>query len=425
MTALSITSLKNKINKRIRVSNYKSDFQEIGSFIKKKRKELNVTQDVISSGICSISYLSKIENNQIIPNRYYVREIMNKLDVEESFYQKTIDEKLYLNSLIKGIFYLDDELVKKTYDEIKDIEHNLVINIAKLGYYIYFHKEDKNQYVMMLENLVSNMDDFELKIYLYLSAAYFISKEKYKTALEVLILGEKILVSNDYLNALISEYSYLAKQRLFRKNSSSEDYLNAQNIYHKHNNTKRVIMLVLWKTRYLAKENPIKALKILDLIKESLMNEYLKAFYSIVKAEILFLLNKYQEATLSLNNIDNKSDFFYQKMILLFSICKIEKDEGMLEEINNVLTSFMPDRFQLKYKVQYHYLLLDKEEDLKEYLRDIAIPYSIKIEDYYGLKQYTLDIMDICINKSRYKEATQFYKKYQREVFRIQKITYE
>ena len=94
----------------------------------------------------------------------------------------------------------------------------------------------------------------------------------------------------------------------------------------------------------------------------------------------------------------------------------------MLEEIKTILNSFKPDRFQLKHKVHYHYLLLSKEEDLKEYLRDIAIPYSIKIEDYYGLMKYTNDVMDICINTSRYKEATQFYKKYQKEVHRISKI---
>jgi transcriptional regulator with XRE-family HTH domain len=425
VTVLSITSLKNKINKRIRISDYRSDFQEIGSFIKKKRKELNVTQDVISNGICSISYLSKIENNQIIPNKYYVKEIMDKLDVEESFYQKTLDDKLYLNNMVKGIFYLDDSLVIKTFEEIKDIEHNLVINIVKLGYYIYFHKEDENQYVMMLENLVTNMNDLELKMYLYLSAIYFISKEKYKTALEVLVLGDKILVSNEYLDALISEYTYLVKQRLLKKNCSLEDYQNAQFIYNKHHNTKRVIMLVLWKTRYLSKENPEKALMILNLIKESLMDKYSKDFYNLVRAEIFLSLDSYKESTLCLNNIDNQSDFFYQKMIMLFSICKIEKDEGMLTEIKNILSSYKPDRFQLKHKVQYHYLLIERDEDIKEYLRDIAIPYSIKIEDYYGLKQYTMDVMDICIGTSRYKEATQYYKKYEKEIKRINEILYD
>ncbi len=422
---MSINSLRNKINKRIKVSDYKSDFQEIGSFIKKKRKELNVTQDVISSGICSISYLSKIENNQIIPNKYYVKEIMEKLDVEESFYQKNLDDKLYLNNLLKGIFYLDDHLVEKTYLEIKDIEHNLVINIVKLGYYIHFHKEDENQYVMMLENLVTNMNDFELKIYLYLSAAYFISKEKYKTALEVLLLASKILISNEYLNALISEATYLVKQRLLKKNSSLEDYQNAQIIFNKYHNTKRAMLLVLWKIRYLSKENPEKALTMINLIKESLMDEYLNAFYNIIKAEIYYSLKNYQEATFSLNNIDNNSAFFYQKMILLFSICKIENDFGMLEEIKKILSTYKPDRFQLKHKVMFHYLLIEKEEDIKGYLRDIAIPYSIKIEDFYGLEQYIKDIMEICINTSRYKEATQFYRKYQKELRRIKEISFE
>jgi len=420
---LSINSLRNKINKRIKVSDYKSDFQEIGSFIKKKRKELNVTQDFISSGICSISYLSKIENNQIIPNKYYVKEIMNKLDVEKSFYQKNMDDKLYLNNLLKGIFYLDDSLVEKTYLEIKDIEHNLVINIVKLGYYIHFHKEDENQYVMMLENLVTNMNDFELKIYLYLSSAYFIAKEKYKTALEILLLSNKLRISNEYLNALISESTYLVKQRLLKKNSSSEDYQNAQTIFNKYHNTKRAMLLVLWKIRYLLKENPEKALTMINLIKESLMDKNLKAFYNIIKAEIYYSLKNYQEATFSLNSIENNSAFFYQKMILLFSICKIENDLGMLEEIKKILSTYKLDRFQLKHKVMFHYLLIEKEEDLKDYLRDIAIPYSIKIEDFYGLEQYIKDIMEICINTSRYKEATQFYRKYQKELRRIRFIS--
>ncbi|MCK5388322.1 MAG: helix-turn-helix transcriptional regulator [Candidatus Izimaplasma sp.] len=422
---MSITSLKNKINKRIRVSDYRSDFQEIGSFIKKKRKELNVTQDAISNGICSISYLSKIENNQIIPNKYYVKEIMNKLDVEDSFYQKTLDDKLYLNNLIKGIFYLNDDLVLETYNEIKDIEHNLVINIVKLGYYIYFHKEDENQYVMMLENLVTNMNDLELKTYLYLATIYFISKEKYKTALEVLNLAAKISINNDYLSALVSEYTYLVKQRLLKKNCSLEDYQNAQNIYNKHHNIKRVIVLVLWKARYLSYENPDKALIILNLIKESLMDSSLRDFYYLIKSEILFIMEKYKDSALALNNINNQSDFFYQKMILLFSICKKEEDLGTSTEIKNILSSYKPDRFQLKHKVHYHYLLIESEEDLKEYLRDIAIPYSIKIEDFYGLKQYTMEMMDICMSTSRYKEATQFYKKYQKEVNRISNIMYD
>ncbi len=419
---MGITSLKNRINKRIKVSEYKTDFQEIGSFIKKKRKELDVTQDIISNGICSVSYLSKIENNQIVPNEYYVREIMNKLEVKESFYQKTQNDKLYLNKMIKAIFFLDDEVVLSIYEEIKEIENNLVINLVKLGYYVYFHKEDENQYVMMLENLVSNMNDLELIAYLFLSSIYFIAKENYKTALEVLMLCEKMAITNDYLKALISEYSYLTKQRLLKKNCSTEDFMIAQRLYNKYHNTKRMVKLSLWKAHYLSKENPDRALIIINKIKQSLLDDFTSDFYHLIKARILFAFNLYKDSALSLNYIDNESSFFYQKMILLFAICKEEKDDGMLEEIKTILYTYKPDRFQLKHKVYYHYLLINEEDDLKEYLRDIAIPYSIKIDDFYGLQKYTSDVMDICINTSRYKEATQFYKKYQREVARISKL---
>ncbi len=422
---MSITSLKNRINKRLKLVDFKTDFQEVGSFIKKKRKELNVTQDIISNGICSVSYLSKIENNQIVPNEYYVKEIMGKLDVKESYYQKTLDDKKYLNMMIKGIFYLDDELVNNTFEEIKEIKNNLVINICKLGYYVYFKKDDNDQYVMMLENLVTNMTDLDLKTYLFLSSIYFISKEKYKTALEVLLLCNKIKISNDYLSALTAGCIYLVKQRLLMKNSSSDDYDKAQSIYNKYHNIKRIVNLELWKTHYLTKENPEKAMKILSKIKEITLDDFSRDFYHFIKAQALFEFAAYNECTLTLSKIGSESKFYYRKMILLYSICKIEKDFVMLEEIKTILLKYKPDKFQLQHKVYYHYLLIENDENLKEYLRDIAIPFSIKIEDIYGLEKYTNYVMEICINTSRYKEATQYYKKYQKEVNRISKASYD
>lgn len=70
-------------------------------------------------------------------------------------------------------------------------------------------------------------------------------------------------------------------------------------------------------------------------------------------------------------------------------------------------------------------MLEQNKESVKEYLRDIAIPYSIKINDYYGLEKYTNEIMDICITNSRYKEAVQHYKRWQKEKNKISQILFE
>lgn len=419
---MSITSLKNKVNKRVKIDTNKKDYNDIGAYLKKKRKELNVTQDIISNGICSISYLSKIENNQIIPKEFYVRELMDKLDVEENQYEKNLNEKYYLSQLVRGFFYLDDALVTEVYENIRNIEHNLTFNLCKLAYNVYFSYDDNNQYVMMLENLVANMTDHELKLYLLFASLYYISIEKFKTALEVLNLGIKIGISSELLSALYSEYTFLVNQRLQNKNSSLEEYEHAQLIYARYHNVKRGMNLSLWRSYYLVFENPSKSLSIIKKIKKSFLDDESKEFYYMIKAMILFEKRKYQESVLNLNNIGQDSVFYYQKTILLYEICLIDKDTEMVEKVKRILEDYKPNKFQLRYKVYYHYLLNTRQEDLKEYLRDIAIPFSIKIDDYYGLEKYTNKMIEICSKNSRYKEALQYYNKMQKEKERVHQI---
>ena len=421
---MSIISLKNRINKRVEIEKFKSDFTDIGSFIKKKRKELNVTQDEISNGICSISYLSKIENNQIVPNDFYVKEIMEKLDIEEDIYTKSIKDKDFIDQTLKAFFYMDDSVLERLYSEIKDIEHNVVINLCKLGYTVYFNKDDKNQYVMMLENLVNNMSNIEVKIYLYFASLYFIQNEKYKVALELISLSNKVNASNDMLDAMIFELSYYVKQRLLVKNCSTEDYSSAMNIYNKYHNIRRIIILALHKVKFLSKENPSKALKVLNTIKINDLSNDIDSFYYYIKADTLFHLRNYKEATLNLKNIPESSGYYLRKMILLLKICVEEEDFNTIDNIKEIVNSYKPKKYEMRSKINYHFIIQKDKLDQKEYLRDIAIPFSIKIEDYDSLHHYTNCIMDICFDNSRYKEAMQYYRKYQKEIDKVSRILY-
>lgn len=421
---MSITSLKNRINKRIEIEKFKSDFTDIGSFIKKKRKELNVTQDKISNGICSISYLSKIENNQIVPNDFYVKEIMVKLDIEEEVYSKSIKDKEFIEQTLKAFFYMDDVHLENIYKEIKDIEHNVVINLCKLGYTVYFNKNDNSQYVMMLENLINNMSNLEVKIYLYFAALYFVQNQKYKVALELIVLKSKIIASNEMLDGMFFELSYYVKQRLLVKNCSTEDYYSAMSIYNRYHNMKRIITLALHKAKFLSKENPSKALKVLNTIKTNRLSSDIDSFYYYVKANTLFQLGQYKEATLTLKNISETSEYYLQKMVLMLKICIIEEDFETIETIKNIVDLYKPTKREMTSKIHYHFIIQQDKTDQKEYLRDIAIPFSIKIEDYDSLFIYTNHIMDICFDNSRYKEAMQYYRKYQKEINKVKQILY-
>ena len=79
----------------------------IGYIIKQERLNQNIKQTVLAKGICSTSYLSKIENNSTVPSEEVTTFLLKRLNLEvgklsneeenkfiEAFYE------LYKNAII-------------------------------------------------------------------------------------------------------------------------------------------------------------------------------------------------------------------------------------------------------------------------------------------------------------------------------------
>lgn len=419
---MNTSSLKNKIRKRTQFQNRQYEYHDIGSLIKEKRKQLKLTQELISNGICSISYLSKIENNQITPNEYFVKEIMTKLEVDEGLYKKTIDDRKYLSKMVDAIFYQDDHKVLSIYNEVKDIRHNMVINICKLGYLAYQGTQDEHQYVMMLENLVQNMDDYELKCYLLFAVMMTNGKNYYKHALELLEVATEIKLEDKKISALLSEYAFLLQQELHIQTSSLKDYNNTIKIYTEYNNFKRLSNIRIKYIEYASYENPTQALAEISLLEKTLQESIQKDYVYVIKAKITIDLGRYKESTMILNQIKDESPYQFEKLVLLYELCIIEQDVEIKTELEQLLDSFKLGKNKIKYKIYYHYLKQKESDDVKEYLRDVAIPFSMRMHDFNSFQFYTEKLMDICIASSRYKEATQHLRKYQKEKQKIKMI---
>ena len=52
---------------------------EIGTYIKKRRLELGMSQEKLCEGLCSVPNLSRIENNQQDPSRSLTRQLFERL----------------------------------------------------------------------------------------------------------------------------------------------------------------------------------------------------------------------------------------------------------------------------------------------------------------------------------------------------------
>ena len=92
----------------------------IGYIIKQERLNQNIKQTVLAKGICSTSYLSKIENNSTVPSDEVLTFLLKRLNLEidklsneeenkfiEAFYE------LYKNAIIER----DKKLIRATLHE--------------------------------------------------------------------------------------------------------------------------------------------------------------------------------------------------------------------------------------------------------------------------------------------------------------------
>ena len=69
-----------------------------GLLIKKQRKELDISLEALSHGVCSPSYLSKIENNILVANDDIYNLLFKKLGISmmDTIKEEKIKQKLDL-----------------------------------------------------------------------------------------------------------------------------------------------------------------------------------------------------------------------------------------------------------------------------------------------------------------------------------------
>ena len=76
-----------------------SNYQSFGAAIKRKRLERNMTLEESAENICSISYLSKIENSLIEPSPKYFYLLKERFDLNDELTILPALYSLFLNRL--------------------------------------------------------------------------------------------------------------------------------------------------------------------------------------------------------------------------------------------------------------------------------------------------------------------------------------
>ncbi|MDD3123350.1 MAG: helix-turn-helix transcriptional regulator, partial [Candidatus Izemoplasmatales bacterium] len=129
------TRLLNELKRR-RQEIYKFYYLEIGSAIRKKRLEHKLTQEDLAKGICSNTYLSKIEHNAIAVNKDSLFMIMERINMSTEEYGFPEEMVNYMEKSIDFFFKGDKSGFRTLYEDSLQYQFGILVEVSRLGYFV-------------------------------------------------------------------------------------------------------------------------------------------------------------------------------------------------------------------------------------------------------------------------------------------------
>ncbi len=372
--------------------------KNVAKVIRKKRKEANMTQSEIAAGICSISYISKIENGECPPDNFYVREVMSKMGI-------TLDEVMIseytseLYEMVDAVYYDDVHKVQLLLDlteKADSIAAKLIQIVGRL--YLEENVYDRLKYVNGYKN---DLTDFELMVYLYCIAKHEASLLHYKKAgkcIEIILNFDEM---NQHLQFLVfllmvesrmrcGEYVSALHYWNTAKNYLSEGY-EIHNVY-RMNLLYAEIMIYTGEFKH-AEEELSKFTKI--------HHERLEEKMFLLIGLVDYHKKEYSQAVISFLRAKN---YFFEESIL-FSIRSLVQhgDAHQVLEYYKILEEGTNSIYFLKLGEYYRLQLEDNIYASREYINNHLLS-NIKKYDYAYLNDEILqELIQFHRFNSRYK----------------------
>lgn len=397
-----MTNVRTSLKKR---KNGEKRDKSIGSHLKRKRLELRQNQDWVAKGICSVSYLSKIENNKAEENPMIVREIMEKLEVDPTVIDLKLKKRDYREKALYAFYFCNQEDLVSLFHKVKEIKHDVTIDLIKLLYYLSVGDPRSKEIVLALEQIIPTMSDTNLHIFLVLGGLFYMQNEEYFNALEYFGASLQVEQKSEYMSALANKELFNLHQRMLKKNNSLKYGLEAERLMLRHHNYHRLYQYNLLRIEYMSYESPVSAVKELDKIHEDFLPEDLRMQYHNLYAKVAFELQDKELTKKHLLCIEKDSDYYVDSLVLLYQMTTCEEEkEGISEEIK----ALSIDKRNRPAMIKYRLLCEENEMRQKEYLKKVAIPYARRVSNLYLHDHYVKWISAICKRTSRYKEAIQY-----------------
>lgn len=378
---------------------------DIGKIIKTKRKELGLTQSEVCEGICSVTHLSKIENNTTSVADDVIQLICKRLNINIEEEKKRIENiKLMLNKFREAMIFGKEEVVDEIADElereyyyIENSELRILYKLYLMRYYLF--KEDLDYAYKLgkeLEDLRNKFSQLENNLLNHFWGIYYIVNKDGKRALEFLSN-----ISEDYYYSSIEIDYHLSLAYSLNSSTLLSYYYGSKALehFHKHKLFNRVIDAELVLCMQLAKGDKNEILLSISKFKELLELSSTNYTKAIILHNIGFSLMRLKNYTEAIKYFDEalkhkKRDTYlyltsyyaklFSKILNNDIVTKSEAERGL-----NISRKINSKKYEVLFQTMLFYI--DNDEKLYHFLKSKAIDYfiSVKLEDhidFYGQK---------------------------------------
>jgi transcriptional regulator with XRE-family HTH domain len=175
---------------------------KVGDVIRKNRIELKITQEQLSEGICSVSSLSKIENNTRVPSKVVFDALMQRMDKCDALYFAYISDREFEIEEMK--YKVNRLILDRQYDNASNM-------ITKLEEIIDKNENLYNQYILYSKAIIQKNigKDYEKVLDLLYDAIHITLPHFNKKNLSIFLLTEQDVT---IINNIASVYNIVNRE---------------------------------------------------------------------------------------------------------------------------------------------------------------------------------------------------------------------
>jgi HTH-type transcriptional regulator, quorum sensing regulator NprR len=401
----------------------------LGTIIKYHRIMNKWTQSELCNGICSVTHLSKIENNNKEANPNTISLLLARLGISYSDISQTKEMITnQLNQFFIHMVYYDKDLAREVYQSLKKLENQIILSENVNIYYLYVYRYylligdlkkslDKRD---MLEKICPIFSQHENNLFQYCNAILFIQQGDYKKSLTILNTFEGTL---PLPNALLGEFYYmLALSYSNVKNSSLcityankalREYSNRFNYYRTlHTQVLLAINYTELGLFHEANEQFTHLLRNVNIVNNTNLTATLHHNFAILCEKQLnfeLAISHYVQAQ---EHALNPHQYYMSLCNLTLILINEGKKEDALKNIEIILKNTNLKVMKKYYLIfrYYEYLLIDKTIEAYTHLEQQVLPYLEKKNLVNEFNRYALLLADYYadINKDK---AIYYYQK--------------